>query len=299
MDSLFTKIDDIAKDIKVGVPTSFTGSCGLDIDNIELFVDGFRIGEPTLQPGDLEKTWRLNYTFTGSGKRSLIMTSKSKGEVISNRFHSFNVAAKDEVKPKPTPPAVEIVNSPIQHIARWNNKLVGLVIHYSAGRQIEDATGLLELGVKNGYTYWGLNSKGIFHKTHELNEFGYHVGMYRHKNHLGIEVMCPGLLTPKNGEYYPWYDLNTPWPKDQVRYFEGSKTQVRGHYAKFTPEQERALVALVQYLKNNCPGFSIDNVVGHDSCMAEIGLYGEKQDPGGSLSWSIEDFREYLKKVIV
>lgn len=300
MDSFFTVLNDIPTDIKVGVPVTFKGEAGLKVDNIELYVDGFRIGEAGFgRPSPTQKYWELTYTFTGHGKRSLIMSSKSGSEVISNRFQSFFVAPKEVTTPTKPTPTLKIVNSDIQHIARWNNKLIGVVLHYSAGRQIEDARGLLELGVRNGYTYWALNSKGVFHKTHELNEFGYHVGMYRHKNHLGVEIMCPGKLTPKDGEFYPWYDLRTPWPKDQVRYFEGSKTQVRGHYAKFTNDQEEAIVELVHYLKKNCPGFSIDNVVSHDECMAEIGLYGEKQDVGGSLSMTMPAFREYLKKVIV
>jgi hypothetical protein len=299
-DSYFVLINDLDKDIKVGVPEIFTGKAGLEVDEISFYVDGFEIGNAGFgRASPSERSWELTYTFNGAGKgRKLAAIAKANGETVCVCNRVFDVAAKVEVKPKPTA-SIEIDDSSIQHIARWNNKLVGLVVHYSAGRQIEDATGLLELGVKNGYTYWGLNSKGVFYKTHELNEFGYHVGMYRHKNHLGVEVMCPGKLTEKNGEYYPWYDLKTPWPKDEIRYFEGSKTQVRGHYAKFTPEQERALVTLVQYLKNNCPEFKIENVVDHSECMAEIGLYGQKQDVGGSLSMSMPAFREHLKKVIV
>ena len=148
---------------------------------------------------------------------------------------------------------------------------------------------------------------GTVYATTELNEHGYHNGMYKHKNHLGVEVSGCGKLTKIGDDFWAWYDLKNgvpkpgtkPWPKDDIRYFEGSKTQVRGHYAKFTIAQEKAMVGLVQYVKDRCPGFSIDNVVGHDSCMAEMGWYGEKQDPGGSLSMSIEEFREYLKKVIV
>jgi len=311
-DSYFLQIEDLDKDIKVGVPERFYGKAGLEIDEIEIIVDGFSIGEAVFSKATAtERSWELLYTFNGAGKsRQMMIVAKSKGELISSRDHKFAVYPKEEEKPTVPVGKVKgfnLVNSKIRHLVKWTDDLVGIVFHYDAGRPNNDPTALLNMGVKNRYTYWAITPDGTVYKTHELNKFGSHCGTDRHRNHLGVEISCPGKLRERNGEYHPWYhwkegvfiEGSQPWPKDQIRYFGGSATQVKGYYAKFTQAQEDAMVSLVNYVKMQCPKFKIDNVIGHDACMAEDGDYGAKQDPGGSLSMSMEAFRDYLRKVIV
>jgi hypothetical protein len=309
-DNYMVTLDDISKDIKVGNRAQFSGSCGVKIDKIEIFVDGFKIGEAKILTGAGPLTWNswtLEYVFTNGGHRSLVLTAKSKGEVVLNRFHKFDV--EPEVVVEPSEPVkkkfpVTIVESKVRHVTRWNNDLVGVCWHYDAARLNNDPTGTLKWGAEQGYTFWSLTPAGVFHSTTTLREFGYHNGMYRHKNHLGVEINSPGLLTKVGDDFWPWYALKNgvprlgekPWPKDQIRYFEGSKTQVKGHYAKFTQEQEDAMFAFCHYLKEHCPKFKIENVVSHDECMTEMGWYGEKQDVGGSLSMTMEEFRARLKE---
>jgi hypothetical protein len=311
-DSYFVQINDLDKDIKVGVPEVFTGKAGLEIDEIEFYVDGFNIGNAGFgRASPTERNWELTYTFNGAGKgRKLAAIAKANGETVCVCNRVFDVAAK--IAERPIEPVggikpLKLVNSKIRHRVRWNDELVGIVYHYDAGRPSNDPTGLLNMGVKNGYSYWAMMVDGTVYKTHELNQFGAHVGMSRHRNHLGVEISGCGRLRERNGEYHPWYhwkdgvfiEGSQPWPKDQIRYFGGSATQVKGYYAKFSQAQEDAMVSLVQYVKSQCPKFKIENVVDHSECMAEMGWYGEKQDVGGSLSMSMPDFREYLKKVIV
>lgn len=313
-DNYMVTLDEISKDIKVGNKATFNGACGVNIDKIEIFVDGFKIGEAKILPGAGPITWNswsLEYAFTNGGHRSLVLTAKSKGEVISNRFHKFEVESEVVVKPveKPSDYKLKIVDSEIRHAVRWEGRLIGLICHYDAGAPSKDPTGLLEWGKEKGYTFWAMTTEGVVHRTTGNNEFGYNVGMERHRDHIGVEISNPGKLRMHNGRWHPWYHWNQetgkfiegkqPWPEDQVRYFKGSKTQVEGYYAKFTDAQEKALVGLVQYLKNASPSFKIDNVVDHSECMAEKGWYGVKQDVGGSLSMTMPEFREYLKKVIV
>ena len=302
-DSYLVSMND-PETFKVGEKATFTGSAGLKVDSIELVVDGYSIGEAGFgRPGPETKSWVLEYTFKGAGKGRRLQILIKGENYNANRTQLINVEPAIKIEPKQeTKPSgkfpVKIVESEIRHTVRWNNDLVGIVFHYSAGRPDNNPTGLLEMGVKNGYTYWALTPDGTVYKTHSLREFGYHVGMYRHKNHLGVEIASPGKLVEKGGRHYAWYDLNNPWPEDQVRFFDGSKTQIKGYYAKFTKEQEDAMVGLVQYVKDHCPRFTIENVVAHDECMTEMGWYGEKQDVGGSLSMSMPALREYLKKVI-
>lgn len=312
-DSYFVEITDLDKDIKVGVPEIFYGKSGLEIDSIEFYVDGFHIGDAGFgRASPTERSWELTYTFTGAGpKRTLTAIAKANNETVNVSTRKFEVFPKQEEKPvEPTGQVkpIKLVNSKVRHLVKWTGDLVGIVFHYDAGRPNNNPTSLLNMGVKNRYTYWALTPDGTVHSTTKLNEFGSHVGMYRHRNHLGVEISCPGKLVPRNGKFHPWYhwdeygrfiEGSQPWPDDQVRYFGGSSTQVKGYYAKFTQEQEEAMVSLVQYVKDNCPKFKIENVVAHDECMTEDGAYGAKQDVGGSLSMSMPAFREYLKKVIV
>jgi N-acetyl-anhydromuramyl-L-alanine amidase AmpD len=321
MDSYFVRMED-PKEIKVGEKVVFWGECGLGIAGITLTVDGFEIGKASLlETADGLKmgyrTWNLAYTFKGAGAaRSLqVLANDLKGSAsyVCKRSQEIKVEpAKEEGKPsepvkKKFP--VTIVESKVRHVTRWDMECESLLIHYTAGRQIADPTGSINMANDpdhSAYCYWVMASDGIVYKTHELNRGGYHSGTFHHRTYLGIEVMCPGRLTKFENNWYPWYNIDRsgipkgdPWPEDQIRYFKGNSTQIEGHYAKYTEAQEAALVGLVQYLKDNCPKFSIDKIRGHDTACFEAGYPGAKNDPGGSLSMSIPDYIKYLKTVIV
>jgi|GEM_PF-3833427 len=67
-----------------------------------------------------------------------------------------------------------------------------------------------------------------------------------------------------------------------------------GAYEKYTEKQETSLKKLLIWLyKNNSVGLSIDYVLGHDEVSP-----GRKQDPGGSLSKSMPDYRAHLKSLL-
>ena len=304
-DNFMLALEDISKSIKVGNKAKFTGACGVDIDKIEIFVDGFKIGEANIVEGVGPLTWNtysLEYTFMNGGHRSLVLTAKSKGEVVLNRFHKFEV--ESDIVVKPDRPSVKIVESKVKHTTQGAMDLEGLVVHYTAGQQTTDPSGTI--GMANDaehapYAYWVLASDGTIYKTHELNRWGYHCGTHHHRTHLGIEIMCPGKLIRFENKFYPWFNLDRTgnpkgpaWPEDQIRQFMGNRLQTPGYYAKYTEAQERALIGLVQYLKDNCPEFKLANVVGHDEILPDW-----KDDPGGSLSMSMPAFREYLKTVII
>lgn len=313
MDSFFVRMED-PKEIKVGVPTVFWGECGLGIAGITLMVDGFEIGKAIfIETADFLKlgyrTWKLTYTFKGAGKaRALqILANDSKGSAsfVCIRKQDLKVeAANEESKPVPTKPTVKIVESKVRHVTQGDMELEGLVVHYTAGQQHPDASGAISMAndpEHAPYAYWVLASDGVIYKTHELNRWGYHCATRHHRTHLGIEIMCPGKLVKFDGQFYPWFNLDRTgnpkgpaWPENQVRQFLGNSLQTAGYYAKYTDAQEKALVGLIQYLKDTQPKFSLENVVGHDEILPDY-----KDDPGGSLSMSMKDFREYLKKVII
>lgn len=304
MDRFYCMLEEIAKDIKVGIPYTFKGEAGLEVDEIALYVDGFKIGEAGFgRPSAGNKLWELEYTFKGSGKRSLIMTSKNGNEVISNRFHSFNVQAKEEVKTEgKTKFPVTIVESKVRHVTQGPMELTGIIVHFTASRQVDDPSGVIASANDPDhapYGFWCISANGIVTSTHPLNRWAYHAGVARHRTHLGVEILCPGLLTERDGRLYTWYDFKNEVPREKARYFPGGKWQVKGWYWPYTDEQEKALVGLIQYVKDRSPKFKIENVFGHDESCFEAGYPGAKNDPGGSLSMSMPEFREYLKTVIV
>ena len=63
----------------------------------------------------------------------------------------------------------------------------------------------------------------------------------------------------------------------------------------FTEAQEKALINFILWAKSKNPNFSLDNVVGHDELRREAGKLGDKQDPGGSLSMPMPEFRKHVK----
>lgn len=167
----------------------------------------------------------------------------------------------------------------------------GAVVHYTAGRTIK---GDMESGNKNGYCYLGIDRDGTVYQSHPLHSWGYHSGTSHHRKFVGIEIVCAGKLQKFNNEFYAWYDKAraNPIPESQRRYVKrsGSRRE-EGWYMKYTDAQEKALVNLLFWLKNNAPNiFSFDNVVGHEEVSSQ------KIDPGGCLSWDMTDFRAYLKR---
>lgn len=67
--------------------------------------------------------------------------------------------------------------------------------------------------------------------------------------------------------------------------------QTPGTYQRFTQAQENTLINFVLWQLDVNPEFELDFVVGHDEISP-----GRKPDPGYSLSMSMPDFRDYIKK---
>lgn len=176
----------------------------------------------------------------------------------------------------------------------------GVVIHYTAGHTASSA---LQVAQAKGYAFWVLDIDGEVIQTHPLDRWGHHAGpsfwaglnpprSRVSKRLLGIEVVCPGRLE-QNGvhSYQTWYKKEVPG--NMVRISDKRHNITAGAYHKFTDAQELALEKLICWLKwNNPKTFDFKYVLGHDE-VAPM----RKQDPGGSLSVSMPDFREHLERV--
>jgi len=188
----------------------------------------------------------------------------------------------------------------------------GVVVHYTAGRfgSLQKAIDMVESGRKNGYSYWAISSQGQVLQTTSVTRWGYHAGESAWKNALvgrlygtvsddllGIEITCAGLLKKKDGKFFA--DYGEEIPAADVRYVtEAEYGCPTGYYHKYTKEQEAALISVILWLKkNDTKGiFSFDDVLGHHEVAGKRGIgYFRKSDPGGSLSMSMDQFRQLLK----
>lgn len=301
MDNYLVSLNEAGK-ITVGVPYTFAGTYGPKIESLSLFIDGFELPGMKMLNG----VWTLNYSFQGAGLRKLLLISEGVGGSAKiNRTQTILVEAGTSNKVEPV--KYQIVSSEIRHLVKWRNPTIGVIVHHSASHQIEDPTPVLQMGVDNRYTYDVMASNGVVYTTTSLNEHGSHAGVPEHRNHRGIEILSVGLLTKVGSDYYAWFDVDSngsvrpgkkPWPKEKTRYFPGGKDQVAGYYGTYTEDQEKSLVEYIRWIKDKCPGFKIDNVIGHDEVCFRNSYPGAKNDPGGSLSMSMPAFREYLKKVL-
>ncbi len=174
----------------------------------------------------------------------------------------------------------------------------GAIVHFTAGALNGDNA--VKYGVnQNSYCYYVIGPDGTVYQNFPLNRWGYHAGKSSYPGLgsgvstklVGIEVVCAGRVTKQSdGTYKPWFNLKLS--EDQVRKVSSRQNVKGGTYHKYTDAQETALVELLQWLKSNAPDiFSFENVLGHDEVAPS-----RKDDPGGSLSISMPEFRRYLKK---
>jgi N-acetyl-anhydromuramyl-L-alanine amidase AmpD len=182
----------------------------------------------------------------------------------------------------------------------------GAVVHFTAGSHKQKPEDAVDYQVRRGHCYFLIAPDGRVFQNFPLDRWGYHAGdseKYPSKwpglgfgvsdQLVGIEVMCPGKLD-KDGS--PWYSP-TPFDPSLTRKVDGDDQREDGLYYRYTTEQEAALEKLIRWLENNDPdNFKFDFVLGHDEVSGPRGLgWRRKNDPGGSLSMSMDEFRAKLK----
>lgn len=168
----------------------------------------------------------------------------------------------------------------------------GAVIHFTAGSSAEAS---FQYGVKKGYCFFVIAENGDIHQAFPLDRWGYHAGVSRHKTLgsgvskylVGIEIANAGKLSKKSdGSYETWFGSKVD-AKNVRHYPKKTKNIEAGYYACFTKDQEVSLRRLIKWLKSNNPEvFKYELILGHDEVSP-----GRKNDPGGSLSMTMEDFR--------
>lgn len=171
----------------------------------------------------------------------------------------------------------------------------------------QKAVQCLKSGVKNGYLYLVMDVLGRNYQSRPLTKWGYHAGKSYHpdlgyslsKHLVGVEIKSPGKVKKQsNGKYKTWFGQE--FEEKFVRYVEKEDNRESGYYVMFTKEQEESLVDLCCKLWMGSPVvdgkrvFKIKYIVGHDTISP-----GRKSDPGGSLSMTIKDLQNYVRKELL
>jgi N-acetyl-anhydromuramyl-L-alanine amidase AmpD len=169
------------------------------------------------------------------------------------------------------------------------------VVHYTAG--VADSTGVELIKAKeDGYVFIVIGADGTVFQAHPMDEWGDHcgpsewhgLGKWLSNDLVGIELACPGKLIQGR----TWFGVLAP--ADKIRVVAGKDNVDAGAYWTYTAEQEATLVSVLRWLHAQGRGiFSYDAVLGHDEISPK-----RKQDPGGSLSRTMPEFRTYLKSLI-
>jgi N-acetyl-anhydromuramyl-L-alanine amidase AmpD len=192
---------------------------------------------------------------------------------------------------------------------------IGAIVHSTDGRPNDGEDSLMSGVREDLYTYFVIGRGGKVFQSFSLTKWGEHAGPTLHpelgnrlsRKMVGIEIVSAGKLKKiSDDRFRPWYNEETKkladdFKADEVRFREaiGSPTKVgfqtKGHYHKFTEDQEIALIKLLRWMKQQKPDiFKFENVFGHDEVAVKEGIYGRKSDPGACLSMTMVELREHL-----
>lgn len=192
-------------------------------------------------------------------------------------------------------PAIVVLNN-IEFKNRGNYvtpscKFSGLTIHSTgSGRSAFAAKNVVAYLKSKGYGCMVMDEQGIIYIPKNFDIFknwGNHSGVSKWKDYTNVSNKFAGM------EICNWGKDATVGPFREVSKAKGYI--VSGKYQQFTKAQEAALVNFILWARKKNKAFNLDFVVGHDELRAEAGKRGDKNDPGGSLSMPMSNFRTMIK----
>lgn len=174
-----------------------------------------------------------------------------------------------------------------------DKKADGLVIHYPvAGRTATNTQNVLRYMANNNLGCMCMDENGVIYIPEGFDIWKHaasHAGVSKHGSrtsltyyYMGIEVGSWGRSSTKNEA------------RGQVKQYKAKENIIAGWYQEFTPKQILELQNFCRWAKSKNPNFKFENVVGHDELRAWAGRKGDKQDPGGALTMTMNEFRKSL-----
>ena len=180
----------------------------------------------------------------------------------------------------------------------------GAVVHHTAGHQDAKGSSSVQFAINQGHCYFVITQDGSVYQQFSLDRYGSHAGKSIDPKTgessvsrflVGIEICAAGTLETRGDGHYTWFNKRVTNVREIKK---NTDNQQAGKYQKFTDYQERALIDLLLWLDQNFPDFDLERVWGHDEVAGPKGLgYWRKNDPGGSLSMTMSEFRHKLKEL--
>ena len=187
----------------------------------------------------------------------------------------------------------------------------GGILHFTAGR--DDPRGTVVYLGRVGYPCIVIGRDGKVYQAFPASRGGCHCGTDHHNYSFGLEVVSAGKCTPValDGakKYAPWFayqngDSRTKnivrpgdcFDESVMRYVLQNGSRREGYYQKYTDAQEASITKVFLWYKWADPTghFDFNKVLGHDEACDQGGRPGAKNDPGGALSMSMPEFRQFL-----
>lgn len=174
----------------------------------------------------------------------------------------------------------------------------GIIIHFTAGHSEQKGEDGVAFGTSQGHRYLFMDAKGQIFQQFCLSGYGAHAGQSKcpktgrttvSQFYVGLEIACEGKLSSA---------LVTDWgkriPKERTRSgFINNKWQKgAGVFETFEPAQEESLIDFCLWACRKF-GFDETSIFGHDE-VAPV----RKNDPGLSLSVTMDEFRERVKQAL-
>lgn len=171
----------------------------------------------------------------------------------------------------------------------------GIIVHFTGGHSEQKGEDGVAYGISMGHRYLFMDAKGQIFQQFCMSGYGAHAGQSIcpktgrntvSKYYIGLEIACEGKLTK---------EAITDWgkriPKERTRagFIDNKWQKTAGLFETFEPAQEESLFEFCLWA---CKKFGFDEtfIFGHDEVAP-----ARKNDPGLSLSMSMDDFRKELR----
>lgn len=217
--------------------------------------------------------------------------------IFKKVFREVSTSQEKEIKIK-YEKAITIPNKPLMTRGGTYKKGFpeGIIVHFTGGHSEQRGEDGVAFGTSQGHRYLFMDAKGQIYQQFCLSGYGAHAGQSKcpktgrttvSQFYVGLEIACEGKLSK---------DSITDWgkriPKERTRagFIDNKWQKSAGVFETFEAAQEESLLEFCVWA---CKKFGFDEttIFGHDEVAPD-----RKNDPGLSLSVSMDEFRNKVKQ---